>query len=269
MKFEWIIPKILDGKTCLKALGLLLPEYPNRFFSDAFKNRDVKLDEVRISADKCVRYRQILCIYLPKPPELDTPWQDDDYLILNKPQGMPSVDSELGSSETACFHTIGQHFWACHRLDVQTGGLLLMAKNIHAREKAIEWFAAHQIEKRYRCLTIGCPDNSQGVLRAYLLKDKDRSTVSICRNAVAGAVPVVTAYQVISPGEIARLEIEPITGRTHQIRAHLASEGYPVLGDDKYGNRAVNHREHYRKQCLWSVEIRLPDGRGTRIDEPF
>ncbi len=269
MKFEWLVSGKLDGKTIRKVLSLLLPEYPEYILAGALRNRDVKLDGSRVGPDTCVQYGQTLLIYLPKPPELCIPWQDSDYLILNKPQEMLSTEVELGSAETAYLHTTGQQAFACHRLDAQTGGLLLMAKSTSAKEKAIEWFSAHQIKKRYRCLTIGCPDTTKGVLYGYLLKDAHRAKVSVSRDAVAGSIPIITAFEVISSGEIARLEIEPVTGRTHQIRAHLASIGYPVLGDDRYGNRAVNHREHIRKQCLWSVELRLPDGRGIRIKEPF
>lgn len=79
-------------------------------------------------------------------------------------------------------------------------------------------------------------------MRAYLRKDAELSRVSVTDYPARGALEIVTGYRVMEPGEYARLEVELMTGRTHQIRAHLAHIGHPILGDDKYGDRALNRQ---------------------------
>ena len=93
-------------------------------------------------------------------------------------------------------------------------------------------------------------------MRAYLRKDAEIARVAVTDYPARGAQEIVTAYRVMEPGEFARLEVELITGRTHQIRAHLAHIGHPILGDDKYGDRALN-REYRTKLCLWCRRVKV------------
>jgi len=252
-----------------KAIALLLPEIPSRTLRDAFSKRDVKADGKRIGSAETIFPGQNIQVYLPqKAAEVDIVWQDEEYLLLNKRQGMPSAE-ENGSAQTAVSRFLGYPVYACHRLDAQTGGLLLMAKSPEKKEEAMEWFAEHKIKKVYRCLVCGRPWQEKAELRAYLLKNEKTAKVTVSDSPRPGALPIVTCYEVLEKGDISRLEVTLITGRTHQIRAHLAHIGHPVLGDDKYGDRALNRLHHARRQQLWSVEIRLPDGRGARIREPF
>ena len=92
-------------------------------------------------------------------------------------------------------------------------------------------------------------------MRAYLRKDAELSRVSVTDYPARGALEIVTGYRVMEPGEYARLEVELMTGRTHQIRAHLAHIGHPILGDDKYGDRALNRQLGLRRQQLWATRL--------------
>jgi len=140
-------------------------------------------------------------------------------------------------------------------LDVQTGGLLLFTKDDDAFSSALEAFSKRTFQKYYTCRVKGCPARHEAVIRAYLRKDAQISRVSVTDYPARGAVEIATAYRVLERGEHAVLEVELITGRTHQIRAHLAHIGHPILGDDKYGDRLLNRRLGLKKQQLWATRL--------------
>ena len=166
---------------------------------------------------------------------------------------------------------------ACHRLDHRTCGLCLFAKNEAALLILQEAFRDRTIEKYYECLVRGVPKPPSAVCRAWLVKDARRACVRISDHPEADAKPIETGYETLESGPVSRLRVHLITGRTHQIRAHLASLGHPVLGDDLYGDREFNRREKARslKLCAVSLKLdtegRLPhlDGREFTITPPF
>ena len=133
------------------------------------------------------------------------------------------------------------------------------------------------MEKFYTCRTKGCPAKREAVMHAYLRKDAQLSRVAVTDYPARGALEIVTGYRVLEPGEYARLEVELMTGRTHQIRAHLAHIGHPILGDDKYGDRALNRRLGLRRQQLWATRLVFHaggalaylDGKAFSVDCPF
>lgn len=114
-------------------------------------------------------------------------------------------------------------------------------------------------------------------MHAYLRKDAQLSRVAVTDYPARGALEIITGYRVLEPGEYARLEVELMTGRTHQIRAHLAHIGHPILGDDKYGDRALNRRLGLRRQQLWATRLVFHaggalaylDGKAFSVDCPF
>jgi len=167
----------------------------------------------------------------------------------------------------------------CHRIDRQTGGLLLAAANADLAARVRRLMQDHHIHKRYRCLVRGIPadgtvvDTFDGTpmkeLVAWHEKDAARSDVYIHDFKQPGDVPVVTRYRVVQifsgagpeREAVAELEVELVTGRTHQIRAHFAHLGHPLLGDGKYGRNTYNR--HFRtpagsvlkRQQLWATSI--------------
>ncbi|MCL1964186.1 MAG: RNA pseudouridine synthase, partial [Firmicutes bacterium] len=155
-------------------------------------------------------------------------------------------------------------------LDVMTGGLVLLAKDARALAVAEDAFARHALAKGYRALVRGCPTPKEAILTAYLRKDAERARVRVLDRAAEGTVPIETRYRVVEAGEeISRVEIGLITGRTHQIRAHMAHIGHPILGDDKYGDRAFNRDHGARRQKLWATRLVLWDGRAFEVEEGF
>ena len=135
------------------------------------------------------------------------------------------------------------------------GGLLLLVKDDEAFESAMEAFSSRSFQKFYTCRVKGCPARSEAVMEAWLRKDAQISRVSVTDYPARGALSITTGYRVIQPGENALLEVELITGRTHQIRAHLAHIGHPILGDDKYGDRMLNRQLGVKRQQLWATRL--------------
>lgn len=144
----------------------------------------------------------------------------------------------------------------CHRLDTGTSGLVIIAKTPEAEELFLAAIKSREVKKTYLCITFGRPTPPDATLGGYLLKDADRGIVKIVEDKQPGAKEVETQYETIAvSGRLALLKVKLITGRTHQIRAHLAYLGKPVLGDIKYGNRKMNERTGTKTQALCAVRI--------------
>ena len=152
---------------------------------------------------------------------------------------------------------------ACHRLDNQTSGLCLFAKNARAMELLQEVFRRREMEKYYECLVRGIPKPAAAECRAYLVKDAKAGRVQVVDHPLPGARLIRTAYETLEAGPVSRLRVHLLTGRTHQIRAHLAALGHPILGDDVYGDRRWNREMKTRALRLCAVSLRLDTGGGS------
>jgi 23S rRNA pseudouridine1911/1915/1917 synthase len=196
---------------------------------------------------------------LPEPIPLDILYEDEHLLVINKPAGMV-VHPAPGHTSGTLVNALLARFpaWAeldwweseedeeeagadyprpgiVHRLDKDTSGLLIVAKSAGARSALQAQFQARQVEKVYLALVHGVPPAPAGLIDAPIGRDpRQRKRMAV----VAEGRPAVTAYRVLEPlGEYALLEVMPKTGRTHQIRVHLAFIGHPVVGDEVYGRR--------------------------------
>lgn len=201
-------------------------------------------------------------------------YADDALLIVNKPAGLP-VDGEqpdtllhrvwLGEYRAGRWRPGGGFApTLCHRLDTGTSGLLLVARTAAAERLLTGLIRERRLQKSYLCVTFGRPQPPSATLGGYLIKDAARGLVRIVSTPRPGAKPVETRYatQAVS-GRLALLRVELITGRTHQIRAHLAGIGCPILGDAKYGSNAANRELRLKYQALCAYELRFPP-----LDEP-
>ena len=147
----------------------------------------------------------------------------------------------------------------CHRLDTGTSGLVIIAKTPEAEQLFLEVIKNREVKKTYLCVTFGRPTPPDGTLGGYLLKDADRGIVKIVPDKQPGAKDVETQYETVAvSGRLALLKVRLITGRTHQIRAHMASIGCPILGDSKYGNNTANRELKLKYQALCAWELVLP-----------
>lgn len=147
----------------------------------------------------------------------------------------------------------------CHRLDTGTSGLVIIAKTPEAEELFLAAIKSREVKKTYLCVTFGRPTPPDATLGGYLLKDADRGIVKIVEDKQPGAKDVETRYETIAvSGRLALLKVQLITGRTHQIRAHMASIGCPILGDSKYGNNTANRELKLKYQALCAWELTMP-----------
>ena len=292
---QFTVTREKDGMMLSKLL-LQVGDMPPWAVKQAMKKRDVRVDNVRISEDVRIHEGQDIRVYWSKEaltaqtqnkPALPIIFEDEHVLVVNKPQGLQSQNEEnplVGDSALTRVLAVKKEsgeqtdqIRLCHRLDVQTGGLLMFTKDEASYEAALEAFEKRTMEKYYTCRVKGCPAKQKAVMHAYLRKDAQLSRVAVTDYPARGALEIVTGYRVLEAGEYARLEVELMTGRTHQIRAHLAHIGHPILGDDKYGDRALNRKLGLKKQQLWSTRLVFHasgvlaylEGKSVSVDCPF
>lgn len=214
-----------------------------------------------------------------------TIYSDENVAVVIKPQGVSFEDFEKIVSEK--YKTAE----AVHRLDVNTFGLMIFALNGKAKKELDFGFKNRTFDKYYIAEVAGTPEPPKAVLTAYLEKNAENSTVYIHEEKKTGDVKIVTEYRKIarfcefyggylkkveyaadagqndvSPAAIEKksdlpetslVEVKLVTGKTHQIRAHLAFAGMPIIGDDKYGNRALNKKMKVSRQRLCSYKLVL------------
>ena len=202
-------------------------------------------------------------------------YENDDLIVANKPAGIPVDGDESDTLLNRALLYLNQqgeykenYLYTpalCHRLDTGTSGLVLLAKTAAAEEFLVNAIKERLIRKTYLCVTFGRPVPPAATLHSFLTKDSVHGIVRILDEPKSGAKEIITAYDTIAvSGRLALLRVELVTGRTHQIRAHLASIGCPILGDSKYGNNAANRELKLKYQALCAWELAFP----KKISDP-
>ena len=219
------------------------------------KNKEIKVNGKRVDADVRIYKGDEIAYYLtPKQeqkPAFYTVYEDENVLVVDKESG---VNSE---AVFAALERMGEYYFI-HRLDRNTKGLLIFARNTDTEKQLLAAFKEKRVEKRYHALCVGSFPKSADTLTAYLKKDAARSLVRVTDSSVKGGEKIVTEYKVLETFDgLTRVEITLHTGKTHQIRAHTAHIGCPIVGDMKYGNTLKNKSLNCARQCLVSKILSL------------
>jgi len=259
--YTFTIPSDAQPGRLLPLAGRMLPEVPEYILREAFKKRDVKINGQRAGMDAMIVPGAEIRIYAreTEAKAIDIPviYEDENVLVAVKPAGVScEEDSKGGRTLTQLLETPERKQpLLCHRLDNPTEGLVILAKTEEIQQLMQDAFRTRQVHKTYTCLVIGTPKPAHRLMEDYLIKDAKHAQVRVVSQPRPGAKLIVTEYTVLEAGECARCRIQLHTGRTHQIRAHMAFIGHPLLGDDLYGDRAYNRERKCRKLMLCSSEL--------------
>lgn len=305
---EYIIGKNEANQRLDKYLHKLLKEASNGFLYKMLRKKNITLNGKKAEGTEKLQEGDHVKLFLSdetflkfaghpaksidelnvklKPVSLSVVYEDEDILIINKPQGMLSQKAkpsdvsaneyildyllENGSLTNEDLRTFKPSI--CNRLDRNTSGLLIAGKSLPGLQEMAECLKDRSMKKYYRCIVKGTVTEKKKIT-GYLKKDEGSNQVQIYSKEVLESKYIETEYTPVeSCGKITLLEVHLITGRTHQIRAHLASIGHPIAGDEKYGdhNWNVTLRKKYniRGQMLHAYRLEFPDGRSVTASVP-
>jgi 23S rRNA pseudouridine955/2504/2580 synthase len=275
------------GQRLDKFLQKAYPLLPPGMLYKAVRKKNIKLNGKRTEENYKLQVNDIINLYISdeflvkkeqnfeknRPVHLDIIYEDENILLIDKKNGLLSQSDKNETGETLAdlvktylfnkgqYNPEDEQSFApalCNRLDRNTGGIVIAAKTAEALRIMNEKIKNRELMKKYLCITAGVPDKRSATLRAYHVKNAELNTVKIYDKPVPGSKEILTKYQVLRDnGTLALLEVELLTGRTHQIRAHLAHIGCPLLGDGKYGVNKTNRAYGIKTQALYSYKLRF------------
>ncbi len=274
-------------------------ELPTGLLYKSIRLKKIKLNRKRTEANVILSEGDVLQCFLAEEffekkttdsslarilPKISVIYEDENILLVDKRPGIAVHEDENGSQNTLITHIQAYLFSKgeydpraeqsfapalCNRIDRNTGGIVIAAKNAEALRIMNEKIKLREIDKFYLAAVKGIPEKKEATLTGWLLKDKRTNTVKVYdKNPPRGAKNIITKYKLIAKSaDTALLEVELLTGRTHQIRAHMAHIGHPLLGDGKYGINKSERARGYKFQALYSYKLRFSFvGEPTALD---
>ncbi len=296
------ITKQEEGQRLDRYLKKYLPEASSGFIHKMLRKKNITLNETKASGGEKLKEQDSIRIFFSEETlkkfmgnsgerakekktkaeseyrsQIKVLYQDENVILLHKPAGLLTQKAEIGDDSLNDYlldYCLEQNILtkeavrtfrpaAVNRLDRNTSGIVLAGLTTRGLQELSELLKKRTLDKYYLCLVKGFMKGEK-TLKGFLTKDREKNKVSFSREKKEGSVPILTKYSVLDANEEASLlKIELVTGKSHQIRAHLASQGHPVLGDYKYGDRNFNQRAKkacgIQTQMLHSYEVRFPE----------
>ena len=265
---KFVVDESQDNKKIVRVLTGEFPEIPLGAVYKTLRNKDVKINGVRIKEDIFVKKGDFIEIYIDErilvtDTPIDIVYEDENIIIVNKPQGLkvhPDKESNTGSLIELLEEKYGKNVYLCHRIDRNTGGLLIVSKKQDLTGLVSEKIKNSEIVKIYRCRVHGQIKDKHKEFVAYHQKNSKESLVYISDEMKPKSSKIITICDLLRydrKTDTSIVDITLITGKTHQIRAHMAHIGHPIVGDGKYGNNEAKKRlgEKHKYQELYAYKL--------------
>ena len=287
---EFTVTKNDAGQRLDKFLTKALPALPPALLYKSLRTKKIKVNRKRAEGKQMLAVGDTVQLFLAEEffpssphesvnaalsairPKVSVLYEDENILLVSKRPGVCAHEDAEGNTNSLILHIHAYLFQKgeydpssslsfapalCNRIDRNTGGIVIAAKNAEALRVMNEAIKARHIDKFYLCAVHGILKKKEDTLYGYLLKDADKNTVRVFdKNPPKGAKDIRTRYRVLKEADgLSLLEVELLTGRTHQIRAHMAHVGHPLLGDGKYGINRTDREKGYKHQALWSYRL--------------
>ncbi len=304
---ELVIGRNDAGQRLDKFISKAFPFMPQSLLYRAVRTKHIKLNGKRCEPSARLSEGDTVTVFLNDDvltrkerrvadlPPVDVVYQDKNVLLVNKPVGLSVHDDESGDPDTLIARVIkaltdsGEYSpdaensfvpALCNRIDRNTCGIVIVAKNAEALRIMNRMIAERRVKKHYLCLVHGVPEPRSATLKAFIRKDEEKKRSFVTDEPVKGALTMITKYEVLkTDGDISLLSVDLMTGRTHQIRAHMAHIGHPLVGDGKYGSNALYRKSGRRAQALCAVSVEFDfggegealeylDGKSFSVPEP-
>ena len=286
---EFSIGKNDAGQRLDRFLSKNMPLLPGPLLQKYIRIKRIKCNGSRCQRDQRLVVGDVLQVYVndeffeqPREdnlfltlfqPHLDILYEDENILLADKRPGLV-----VHADETEKVNTLINHIQAylyqkrewnpkwenafapalCNRIDRNTGGIVIAAKNAEALRVLTAKIRDREITKKYLCVTLGTMKPPEGKLECFLLKDEGKKRVAVYHRPIPGGKSAVPLYRTVrNKGALSLVEADLLTGRTHQIRASFADAGHPLLGDGKYGKGDVNRQYGETRQALYSYYLRF------------